>query len=216
MQTSSIATSSTPAFAPPIATLPKKKAARVSRDPFRRDPLACRLMDAVAPLVVDDGNYNLKPGQFEVDIYKALLPVCSSFTTADAARAYLAIHPATKALHHRGTHVDRTARVVARDVLQAFIAVSAPSRPEDVKALAEHLTLLDAYETYEPIMAQVLRPIAALSLADGVKDLLRGDFSCGETFGSAADGTKSDSWCYRVAKASGRMQWWYPSKKGAK
>lgn len=192
--------------------IPKAAKPLRSNDPFRRDPLASSLMDAVAPVVGSGDDYTLGHGRYEVDVYLALLPVCRAFTVAGAAGAYRSVFPATKSLHHRGTAVDRCARVFIRDVLTAFIAIAAPSSPDDVLALAELLTLTDAYDRHEPAMPPVLRLTAARNLAGGIKDWRRGDFSAGETFGAAGDGSDPGGWVCRVAKETRREEHWFGTK----
>lgn len=208
MQTSTTITK--PAIAPDLAGLPKAK--RTASDPFRRDPLACQIMDAIAHLLDVEPECELLPGRYEIDVYLALLPVCRDYTVADAHRAFVSVYPLTKALDYRGTDRDRSARYLAGGVLQSFISIARPSSPEDVSALAEHLTFYNPFSKYDPVMAQVRQPTAAITLANGIDDLRRGDFSRGQLFGSAGDGNDPEGWCYRAARAQGRMKWWYPPK----
>lgn len=212
MQTSTTTIVPAPAIVPgPV----KAKAKHAPTDLFRQNPLACRLMDAVGPLVLDNGDFTLRDGVFDIDVYRAMLPICSEFTVADAHQAFMAVFASTPRLCSMGSNSDRAARYFIGSMLQDFSVVAAPSTPDCVSALAGQMALSDPFDKDEPELTDTQRWLGAANLAFGIWALRAGKFEGGQTFGSAGNGTRRDSWTYRIAKATGRLDRWYPPKKGA-
>lgn len=185
-----------------------KLAGASQRVEMRPAQLVRKVIKALRPLLVPDRimDFGYVEGLGEIHAYRALVPIFGSFSVAEAVLAIDILHAARLSK----SDVEYGALYEAGGVLEAFVATARASAPDCVSELARHLTI---YEDGEPRISEVLRPLAAKSLLDGVNDLRRNDFVLGERFGSAGDGESPISWCYRAAKGSGRMEWWWPSVK---
>jgi len=193
-------------------TVDPSRTPALNRNPAR---LVRDIIAAVKPLLETDrgSDFTLADDYSDIDVYRALLSTCSNFTVADAVRALEIIHAALDIREQAASKKQSQeygALFEADAVLEEFIAIARPTGPNCVSALAQYNSIIE--DDDEPRLSEVLRPIAAKTLCEGVSALRSNIFVQGERFGSAGDGNLVDGWFYRI---DDRLKKWRPSRVDA-
>jgi hypothetical protein len=166
------------------------------------------IVTTLRPLLVDVGeDFEFGEGRAEIDVYRALLEACGSFTVADAVKA-AGIANAARVGTCEADPIRYGALYEMEHVFQSFIASARPSSPDCVSALAKYLAIREK-EDGEQRLAEVLRPLAETTLNEGLAALRSNDFSKCERFASGGEG--DIGWCKRAVEATGRQKYWHPT-----